>query len=163
MSNWKANRNYWKVTDEHGNVISYVIEVEGREVKVSEEVFRCYAKGDRRERYILQDQKKGRILSLEQMTQDEVREDFVGIPSAPSCLDILVEQEDETDWEAKKQKILPALLELSDRDRELIMMLFYDGVSTRQAAIRFSISQKRIRAWRDRVLSDLKKIFAKIS
>ncbi len=163
MSNWKANRNYRKVKDEHGNVISFIIEVEGQEVKVDEEVYRCYAKEDRRERYIMQDQKKGRILSLGQMAQDEVRDDYVGIPSVPSCLDILVEREDEIDWETKKQKILPALLELSDRDRELIVMLFYDGVSTRQAAARFSVSQKRIRAWRDRVLGDLKKIFEKIS
>ena len=155
MSNWKANRNYWKVKDEHGDVVAFIIEVEG--------VYHCYAKGDRRERYILSDQKKGRVLSLEQMAQDEVREDYVGIPSAPSCLDTLVEQEDEADLEAKKQKILPALLELSDRDRELILMLFYEGASTRQAAARFSVDQKRIRVWRDRVLRDLKKIFAKIS
>lgn len=163
MSNWKANRNYWKVNDAQGDVIAYVIEVEGREVKVSEEVFRCYAKGDRRERYILQDQKKGRILSLEQMTQDEVREDYVGVPSAPSCLDELIERESASEWDGKKQKLLPALLELTDRDRELIVMLFYDGASTRQAAARFSVSQKRIRAWRDRVLRDLRKIIAKIS
>lgn len=161
MSNWKADRNYWKVTDEHGNVISYVIEVEGREVKVSEEVFRCYAKGDRRERYILQDQKRGRILSLEQMTQDEVREDYVGAPCAPSCLDILVEQEEEAEWQRMKSLLLPALLMLKDADRNLIIKLFYEGTPQTELAAEMGVTQSAISHRLDTVLRRLKKFLKK--
>ena len=74
MSNWKEKRNYWKVKDCHGKVISHIIKIGDQQIEVSEEVFRCYSQGDRRERYILQDQKKSRFLSIEKLIQDEVKE-----------------------------------------------------------------------------------------
>ena len=127
MSNWKEKRNYWKVKDCHGKVISHIIKIGDQQIEVSEEVFRCYSQGDRRERYILQDQKKSRFLSIEKLIQDEVKENYVGIPCTPSCQDIFIEQGEEAEWSRLKGNLLPALLSLNNDDRALITKLFKDG------------------------------------
>ena len=45
MSNWKEKRNYWKVKDCHGKVISHIIKIGDQQIEVSEEVFAAILKG----------------------------------------------------------------------------------------------------------------------
>lgn len=162
MSNWKEKRNYWKVKDCHGKVISHIIKIGDQQIEVSEEVFRCYSQGDRRERYILQDQKKSRFLSIEKLIQDEVKENYVGVPCTPSCQDIFTEQEEEAEWSRLKENLLPALLTLNNDDRALITKLFYDGYTQEELAAELGVSQSAISQRRDTVLRRLKKILKKV-
>ena len=64
MKKWQKNRNYRRIKDQNDTVISYVITVDGIDIEVTEEVFCVYAQADRRERYITEEQEKGKILSL---------------------------------------------------------------------------------------------------
>lgn len=162
MSNWKEERNYRKIKDSHGKVVSHIIKIGDQQIEVNEEVFRCYSQGDRRERYILQDQKKARFLSIEKLIQDEVQENYVGIPSAPSCQDIFIEHEEDTEWSRLKGNLLPALLSLNNDDRALITKLFYDGYTQGELAAELGVSQSAISQRRDTILSRLKKFLKKV-
>lgn len=163
MRDWQKKRNYWKVKGENGHVVSYIIKVDGQEVEVNEEVYRCYAQGERRERYILEDQKKDRVLSLEQLARDEVREDYVGIPIVASCLDILVEQEQDAIRKRRKAGLYPALQILSDTDRELITKRFFEGLSQDETATEMGIHQSTVSRRQEVILRRLRRNIEKYS
>lgn len=61
MKKWQESRNYRRIKNENGEVIANIITVEGQDVEVSEDVFNAYAKADRRERYLLEEQSVGRV------------------------------------------------------------------------------------------------------
>ena len=62
MKNWQKSRNYRRLKDENDKTIAHIITVDGVNVEVTEEVFLAYAQADRRERYLLEDTKKGKEL-----------------------------------------------------------------------------------------------------
>jgi RNA polymerase sigma factor (sigma-70 family) len=161
MKNWKESRNYRRIKDGHGKVIANIITVDGIDVEVSEEVFLAYSQADRRERYMTEDTPEGRVLSLDQMDEDEVQQDYVGGETVPSVEEQLLERQTAQERESMKQDLLLALLSLSDTDRELITALFFDGVSAREYARMTGVSDMAVRKRRDRVLRNLKKFFSK--
>ena len=70
MKKWQEERNYRRVRNEGGEVIANIITVDGMDVEVPEDVYLAYAQADRRERYIMEEQSSGKLLSLEQMEED---------------------------------------------------------------------------------------------
>ena len=119
----------------------------------------AYAQADRRERYIMEEQSSGKLLSLEQMEEDALLPDYVGAETAPSAETEALEREELRNLAEQKQILLLALLSLKDTDRELINALFFDGASTREYAQRMGVSQRAVIKRRDRILRDLKKFF----
>ena len=107
----------------------WYIKVEGKQIEVSEEVHRTYSKGERKERYMLNDLKQDRFV-LE-------GERVVKIPSREDSYDRLLELDrqfpDETeplpeDTAVKVDlinKLEQALHTLSDSEMNLIQQLFY--------------------------------------
>jgi hypothetical protein len=93
MKNWKESRNYRRIKDEHGKVIANIITVDGIDVEVSEEVFLAYSQADRRERYMTEDTPEGRVLSLDQMDEDEIQQAYVGGETVPSVEEQLLERQ----------------------------------------------------------------------
>ena len=136
-----------------------IITVDGMDVEVPEDVYLAYAQADRRERYIMEEQSSGKLLSLEQMEEDALLPDYVGAETAPSAETEALEREELRNLAEQKQILLLALLSLKDTDRELINALFFDGASTREYAQRMGVSQRAVIKQRDRILRDLKKFF----
>ena len=163
MKKWQESRNYRRIKNENGEVIANIITVEGRDVEVPEDVFNAYAQADRRERYLLEEQSVGRVLSLEQMAEDDLLPNCVGAEAPPSAEEEVLKREQVRTLAEAKQILLLAMLTLNDADRELISALFFDGVSTREYAGRIGVSQRAVIKRRDRILRDLKKYFENFS
>lgn len=159
MKKWQEERNYRRVRNEAGEVIANIITVDGMDVEVPEDVYLAYSQADRRERYITEEQSSGKLLSLEQMEEDDLLPDYVGAETAPSAETEALEREELRNLAEQKQILLLALLSLKDTDRELINALFFDGASTREYAQRMGVSQRAVIKRRDRILRDLKKFF----
>ena len=49
MKKWQESRNYRQVKNDAGEIISYIITVDGIDVEVPEDVYRAYSQADRRE------------------------------------------------------------------------------------------------------------------
>ena len=126
MKKWQEERNYRRVRNEGGEVIANIITVDGMDVEVPEDVYLAYAQADRRERYIMEEQSSGKLLSLEQMEEDALLPDYVGAETAPSAETEALEREGLRNLAEQKQILLLALLSLKDTDRELINALFFE-------------------------------------
>ena len=86
MKKWQEERNYRRIYNEAGEVIANIITVDGVDVEVAEDVYLAYSQADRRERYVREEQFSGKLLSLEQMAEDDLLPDYVGAEAAPSAL-----------------------------------------------------------------------------
>lgn len=163
MKKWQEERNYRRIYNEAGEVIANIITVDGVDVEVAEDVYLAYSQADRRERYVREEQFSGKILSLEQMAEDDLLPDYVGAEAAPSAEEEALEREQAQSLAERKEMLLLAMLSLNDADRELINALFFDGASTRDFAARIGITQRAVIKRRDRILWDLKKYFENFS
>ncbi len=163
MKKWQESRNYRQIKDGAGETVTYIITVDGVDVEVTEDIYRAYAQADRRERYLLEEQSAGKLLSLEQMAENGLLPCFVGAEAAPSAEEEVLEQEEAQHLAERKQILLLAMLALENADRELINALFFDGVSTREYARRIGITQRAVIKRRNRILRDLKKYFENFS
>lgn len=163
MKKWQEERNYRRIYNEAGEVIANIITVDGVDVEVAEDVYLAYSQADRRERYVREEQFSGKILSLEQMAEDDLLPDYVGAEAAPSAEEEALEREQAQSLAERKEMLLLAMLSLNDADRELINALFFDGASTRDCAARIGITQRAVIKRRDRILRDLKKYFENFS
>lgn len=72
MKKWQEERNYRRIYNEAGEVIANIITVDGVDVEVAENVYLAYSQADRRERYVREEQFSGKLLSLEQMAEDDL-------------------------------------------------------------------------------------------
>ena len=149
MKKWQEERNYRRIYNEAGEVIANIITVDGVDVEVAEDV--------------REEQFSGKILSLEQMAEDDLLSDYVGAETAPSAEEEALEREQAQSLAERKEMLLLAMLSLNDADRELINALFFDGASTRDYAARIGITQRAVIKRRDRILRDLKKCFENFS
>ena len=139
----------------------WYIKVEGKQIEVSEEVHRTYSKGERKERYMLNDLKQDRFV-LE-------GERVVKIPSREDSYDRLLELDrqfpDETeplpeDTAVKVDlinKLEQALHTLSDSEMNLIQQLFYLERTEREVCQELGIPKTTLHRLKMRVLGKLKK------
>ena len=161
MKKWQEERNYRRIYNEAGEVIANIITVDGVDVEVAEDVYLAYSQADRRERYVREEQFSGKLLSLEQMAEDDLLPDYVGAEAAPSAEEEALEREQAQSLAERKEMLLLAMLSLNDADWELINALFYKGISVREYAQRLGISHTMVRKRRDRILRNMKKYFSK--
>ena len=160
MENWQKSRNYRRVKDESGNVIANIITVDGVDVEVTEEVFLAYSQADRRERYILEECKPGRILSLDKLLEDEVPLEALGIKPERSAESVALERADLLESTKQRSRLARALSELEDEEKQLIQALFFEGTPLREYARRQGVQLRTIQYRRDKLLEKLRrKIF----
>ena len=152
MKNWKQERNYRPIRDEAGNVTGGVITVDGREVEVSADVYRAYAKADRRDRYVEEQYDKGTLVSLEYLAENNVPLDRI---SAEIVSDAEEEMLRRYDQEQLRAILLPVLNALKDQDRALVQALYFDEVSERAYAKSRGISYKTVQYHRNRILCEI--------
>ena len=149
MKKWQKNRHYRRIKDQNDTVISYVITVDGIDIEVTEEVFCVYAQADRRERYITEEQEKGKILSLEQLQTDGLLMVALGNTLLPST-------EDEVICAEELNLLHSALQTLNPDEAILIRSLFFEGMSERQLSEWTGIPYMTIHNRKIRILMKLK-------
>ena len=161
MKKWQKDRNYKRVKDEKGNVVSNIITVFGQDVEVSDEIFTAYMQMDNHARYIMEDAPKGKELSLEQMMEDGAPVETTVYDAVLSAEDIYIAHEN-AKMRAEQEKRLPIVLaRLSDDEQRLIDALYFRGLGVREYAREIGVSHTRVRRERDCILEKLKKYFSK--
>ena len=154
MKNWKKERNYRPIKDGAGNIIGGVITVDGREVEVSTDVYRAYAKTDRRERYVDEQYDKGTLVSLESLMESHVPLDRI---SAEIVSDAENEMLRRYDQEQLRAILLPVLNALKEQDRDLVQALYFDEVTEREYAKKLKIHLKSVQKRRNRILREIRR------
>ena len=148
MYNWKDARNYRRLRDENGNVISNMIYVDGKEVAVTDEVYEAYASMDRRERDLEERDNADKPLSVDALLEE-------GYSEAALC-----DEEDPEDIIANKllvKKLHAVLATLDAADQEMIQAVFFDGLSMREYARRLGVYHRTVTYRMERLLKLLRK------
>ena len=159
MKNWQKNRNYKRVKDKDGNVVTNIITVFGQDIKVSDEIFDTYSQMDRRARYIGEDIPAENEISLERTIEDGIHIETLE-NAEPSAEEICIEHEN-AKMRAEQEKRLPIVLaRLSDDEKRLIDALYFRGLGVREYAREINVPPMKIVRDRDRILGKLKKYFS---
>ena len=159
MKNWQKNRNYKRVKDKDGNVVTNIITVFGQDIKVSDEIFDTYSQMDRRARYIGEDIPAENEISLERTIEDGIHIETLE-NAEPSAEEICIEHEN-AKMRAEQEKRLPIVLaRLSDDEQRLIDALYFRGLGVREYAREINVLPMKIVRDRDRILGKLKKYFS---
>jgi RNA polymerase sigma factor (sigma-70 family) len=133
----------------------FFIPVNGQLVVVTVEVYNEYYKMSRRERYLEErDLAKGKVLYSD-MDADEM----LGEEAIPDLETTSVEQ---TVLDAiMVEKLRKCLVLLSEDERALVDVLFFEGYSEREVASLIGISQKGVNKRKSKLLAKLKKLLEK--
>jgi RNA polymerase sigma factor (sigma-70 family) len=133
----------------------FFIPVNGRLVKVTEQVYKEYYKMGRRERYLEErDLAKGKIL-FGDLDPDEMKcEEIIADREAKSVEQTVLDG-------IMLEKLRLCLKSLSDDERRLVYVLFFEGMSEREAAALFGISQKGVNKRKVKLLGKLKNMLEK--
>lgn len=147
MKYWQKGRNYRKYPKEDG-MFRYVITVDGVDVEVDPAVYETYAQSDRRERYC-NEREDGLLLSLERLEEDGVQLAWLTDQQVESAEDTAIR-------EIMTARMMEALDKLETDERELIELLFFEGISVREMARRAGMRLHAIQYRRDKVLKKLR-------
>lgn len=141
-----------------------VIKVGNEVVPVSEDIYKAYYKMDRRERYMENDVKVGRI------AVNAEREIVAFIPSKEDSIDRLLEVGADFSDDTKIEDIIcdramlkilqAAIAELNNEEQELIQDLYYKEKTVRQVAKQKSVSHVAIIKRHKKILDKLNKYFS---
>ena len=171
MKKWQEYANYKKTENEDGS-FTYVITINGEDVEVTEAVYKAYAAGDRKMRYMELD------LKCDRVRQDERGKAVlnehgnpVALPEREMSLDKLIGE----DWdfpssEPSAEDAVLSLLEtealygcldrLDADERALIDALFFEGLTIRDYAELTGQSKSRVDREKTRILGKMKKIMS---
>ena len=136
----------------------YIVTCDGKEVEVTEEIYKLCVTEPESERRLIRKKKFGRI-DVDEMNEKVTfilcRED-----SVDRLLEIGVEIEDTNDSIAALETAVTvnqALAQLTEKERYIIKALFFDGRNERDLADEFGISQKNVHKHKDKILAKLNK------
>lgn len=119
-------------------------------------IFRyAYSKADRKERYQVECISKYTFLSIEKMREDGTNINKYVSTIFPMPEDLVIAKEDKAESLALLGKLPEAMDQLTEKERELIQVLFYAGTSVREYARQSGVDEKAIRKRRDRILKKL--------
>ena len=139
------------------------IKIGKEQVSVSEEIYKEYYKMKRRERYLEEDIKVGRI------AVDSEEETVEYIPSKEDSINRLMDLGGDFEDAQMIEDILcdkatllilqEAMAELNEKEQELIKALYYKDLTVREVAKEENISHVAVIKRRNKVLDKLKKYF----
>lgn len=136
--------------------------IRGQFIEVTDEVYTAYMKGDRKIRYFENDLKTGRTV------RDKDGNIMQIFPSREDSLDRLMEDnahqfsdshesvEDVVIQKIFLEKLHMALAKLPEKDRELIVALFYEEKSERKYAEQIGVSPSTVHRRREKIIKKLK-------
>ena len=161
MKKWQERRNYRQVKNDAGEIISYIITVDGVDVEVPEGVYRAYSQADRRERYVREEMEAGKLLSLDKLLEDDVPLESLGVNLVPSAEDTTLEQEESSETAMQLKKLTEALSGLNTAERQLLQALYFEGIPAREYARQLGVYHRTVLYRRDKLLEKLRRmIFA---
>ena len=161
MKKWQESRNYRQVKNDAGEIISYIITVDGVDVEVPEGVYRAYSQADRRERYVREEMEAGKLLSLDKLLEDDVPLEPLGVDLVPSAEDTTLEQEESSETAMQLKKLTEALSGLNTAERQLLQALYFEGIPAREYARQLGVYHRTVLYRRDKLLEKLRRmIFA---
>ena len=141
--------------------------VSGQYIEVTDAVYDAYMKGDRKIRYFENDLKTERVLMD---TDGHIKQI---IPSREDSLDRLMDDnaeqftdhhesvEDMVLRKISAEKLYQALAKLSEKERELIVALFFEEKTERELAAVLGISQPAVHKQKNKILKKLKTFLEK--
>lgn len=145
----------------------FYLYIDGKPVKVSEEVYREFMRAEEKERYFMRRLKKGRFLV------DSEQQTVTYIPSREASYEQLLEE----DWDFPSpgetvddtaiktyllEKLQEALHSLSDEEMELIQELFYLEKTEREVCAAFNMAKTTLHRRKNGILEKLRKQLEKI-
>ncbi|MCX4305361.1 MAG: sigma-70 family RNA polymerase sigma factor [Acetatifactor sp.] len=141
----------------------YFLYIEGKRIEVTEEVYREYYRGERRERYFMEDLKRGRTV-----TDPETKESRY-VPGREDSLERLMEsgvQFAETGERMEEQTVNSLLLEcamesLTPVERELVEELYFLERTEREAGKRLGLAKTTLRRRHKEVLDKLRNLLGR--
>lgn len=161
MKKWQESRNYRQVKNDAGEIISYIITVDGVDVEVPEGVYRAYSQADRRERYVREEMEAGKLLSLDKLLEDDVPLEPLGVDLVPSAEDTTLEQEESSETAMQLKRLTEALSGLNTAERQLLQALYFEGIPAREYARQLGVYHRTVLYRRDKLLEKLRRmIFA---
>lgn len=124
----------------------YFIELNGRQIPVSKEVYDAFKRPAWKER------KRRQVRAEKELSLEAFADAGFEIPSGEALVDEIVEDKLLLDMLSK------ALSELTEEERVLIDELFFNDKSEREIAREIGVSQPAIHKRRNRILEKLKKL-----
>ena len=132
---------------------TFYLFVKGQKVEVSEDVYRAYVQPERKQRmreYRAHD--KVQITSVEVLAEKGVElED-----ATPDILTSIIEGEESAE---ELSRLRAAIAKLSERDRQIVQLYFFEGRTQQAIADILGIAQPTLYKILKRILSDIKKFF----
>ena len=140
----------------------FYLYIEGKRVKVSEEVYREYYKGERKERYFMRD------LKTERVTIDSRTGEITIIPGREDSYERLMESRSQFASYAnmEEQTVQSLLLEqalgnLTDKERNLIEEIYFLEKTERQVSEALHIAKTTLRCKHREALNKLREFLEK--
>lgn len=128
----------------------YVIQIQGQLIEVSEDVYYAYFRMDRQERWQEEKKKSHDVVSYDALDNGEM----VGLESIPDTTSPSLEEI--TIANELRDRIRHAVAALPKAERELIHAIYYEGMTEREYAQKYGISQMGANKQRRKILSKLK-------
>ena len=131
----------------------YYIRMSGTLVPVTQEVYQTCHQTKRHAKTLYEKDERHGLISYDGMdTEDTLGEEMIPDRDAVSVEDAAIAN-------ILRDKLHRCLSMLDESDRQLIHALFYEGLSERQAANQFHISQQTVNYRKRIALAQLKKLF----
>ena len=128
----------------------YFIYVKGKEVKVSEEVYKAYWKITEHERYLIKKDWKNNVMPFSALDYDG---HFVD-----NIIDERIDLEKIVEVKMQIEELNKALATLTKKEKELIEAIFYKEESLRSIGKKEKVSYQAIGKRRDKILEKLRKL-----
>lgn len=128
----------------------YVIQIQGQLIEVSEDVYYAYFRMDRQERWQEEKKQSHDVVSYDALDNGEM----VGLESIPDTTSPSLEEI--TIANELRDRIRHAVAALPKAERELIHAIYYEGMTEREYAQKYGISQMGANKQRRKILSKLK-------
>ena len=128
----------------------YFLYVKGKEVKVSEEVYKAYWKITEHEKYLIKKDWKNNVIPFSVLDYDG---HFVD-----NIIDERVDLEKIVEVKMQIEELNKALAILTKKERELIEAIFYKEESLRSIGKKEKVSYQAIGKRRDKILEKLRKL-----
>lgn len=137
----------------------FYLHIEGKRIRVSEEVYREYYKGERKERYFMKD------LKAERITIDPQTGEVTVIPGREDSYERLLERHRQfaSYGSMEEQTVRSLLLEqalgkLTEKERELIEELYFLEKTERQVSDALHVAKTTLRRRHKEILDKLRNI-----
>ena len=135
--------------------MDYYIKIKGMPIPVTEEVYKAYCQGDRKERYFRESDIHNQIFFYDALDTEETNgSDMFVDPLAESVEDVVERR-------LLLARLKEALALLSDSERELLLRLYLYGESLRGLSRRYQVPVTTLQARHHRILKKLKKYLEK--